>query len=88
MLYKLLDFLPLEVINIIYSYDDIFYIKYNKTIEIINKFPHYMYSNSKQEHYFTKYFYNIGVQTSMCVNKVPNYKKALLIVIKYFVNKF
>lgn len=76
--------LPIEIINKIYSYDDRYYNEYNKSIEIINKFPQFIYSKY-YENYFTKYFYNIYIEQTFCV-KALNYKKSLLVAAKYFVN--
>lgn len=79
--------LPLEIKIKIYSYDNTYFIKNNKNIEIIKNFPEFNYKNKYDNSYFfTKIFYNIPIDTNFFV-KEKNYKKALLLASSLFVKK-
>ena len=77
--------LPVEIINKIYCYDSTYHLKYKEIIEIINKFPKFIYKKDDFTNYFIKFFKNINLEQKFMVKSV-NYKKSLLIASSLFLN--
>jgi len=51
--------LPSEILSHIFSYDDTYRIIYNKSINLISKFPTYLYTENKT------HYYNISISITL-----------------------